>query len=97
MKEDKKGSLLVGLAILGIGVYSGICIAGNFGATDRFSFSLIGDPCNVAARLESSTKIAGVGVLIGEQTAKNTDFKLQLLEPIKVKGKAKALEVYTWA
>mgnify|MGYP003146541491 FL=1 len=82
---------------IGIGVNSGICIAGNFGATDRFSFSLIGDPCNVAARLESSTKIAGVGVLIGEQTAKNTDFKLQLLEPIKVKGKAKALEVYTWA
>ena len=62
----------------------------------RFAFSLIGDPCNVAARLESSTKIAGVGVLIGEETAKNVDFKLQLLEPIEVKGKAKPLQVYTW-
>ena len=82
---------------IGIGVNSGICIAGNFGATDRFAFSLIGDPCNVAARLESSTKIAGVGVLIGEETAKNVDFKLQLLEPIEVKGKAKPLQVYTWA
>ena len=82
---------------IGIGVNSGICIAGNFGATDRFAFSLIGDPCNVAARLESSTKIAGVGVLIGEETAKNTDFELQSLEPIEVKGKAKPLQVYTWA
>jgi adenylate cyclase len=82
---------------IGVGVNSGICIAGNFGATDRFAFSLIGDPCNVAARLESSTKIAGVGVLIGEQTAKNTNFELQLLEPIAVKGKAKPLQVYTWA
>ena len=82
---------------IGIGVNSGVCIAGNFGATDRFAFSLIGDPCNVAARLESSTKIAGVGVLIGEETAKNVDFKLQLLEPIEVKGKAKPLQVYTWA
>ena len=81
---------------IGIGVNSGVCIAGNFGATDRFAFSLIGDPCNVAARLESSTKIAGVGVLIGEETAKNVDFKLQLLEPIEVKGKAKPLQVYTW-
>ncbi len=82
---------------IGIGVNSGVCIAGNFGATDRFAFSLIGDPCNIAARLESSTKVAGVGVLIGEETAKYSDFKLQLLEPIEVKGKAKPLQVYTWA
>tara|TARA_R100000654_G_scaffold4584_1_gene13464 strand:+ start:5622 stop:7385 length:1764 start_codon:yes stop_codon:yes gene_type:complete len=82
---------------IGIGVNSGVCIAGNFGATDRFAFSLIGDPCNVAARLESSTKVAGVGVLIGEETAKYSDFKLQSLEPIEVKGKAKPLQVYTWA
>ena len=81
---------------IGIGVNSGICIAGNFGATDRFAFSLIGDPCNVAARLESSTKVAGVGTLIGEETAKKCKFKLKLLKPIKVKGKSKELQVYTW-
>ena len=81
---------------IGIGVNSGVCIAGNFGATDRFAFSLIGDPCNVAARLESSTKVAGVGVLIGEETAKKSKFKLKLLEPIQVKGKSKPLQVYTW-
>ena len=81
---------------IGIGVNSGVCIAGNFGATDRFAFSLIGDPCNVAARLESSTKIAGVGTLIGEETAKYSCFPLRELEPIEVKGKAKALRVYTW-
>ena len=81
---------------IGIGVNSGVCIAGNFGATDRFAFSLIGDPCNVAARLESSTKVAGVGVLIGEETAKYSDFDLKLLDPIEVKGKSKPLQVYTW-
>jgi len=81
---------------IGIGVNSGVCIAGNFGATDRFAFSLIGDPCNVAARLESSTKVAGVGTLIGEETAKYSCFPLKELEPIEVKGKAKALRVYTW-
>ena len=81
---------------IGVGVNSGICIAGNFGATDRFAFSLIGDPCNVAARLESSTKVAGVGTLIGEETAKYSKLKLKLLDPIKVKGKSKALQVYTW-
>ena len=82
---------------IGIGVNSGVCIAGNFGATDRFAFSLIGDPCNVAARLESGTKEAGVGTLIGHETAQNCKYMLKSLEPLKVKGKAEALKVYTWA
>ena len=81
---------------IGIGVNSGVCIAGNFGATDRFAFSLIGDPCNVAARLESSTKVAGVGTLIGEGTAKHSCYPLKELNPIEVKGKAKPLKVYSW-
>jgi adenylate cyclase len=82
---------------IGVGVNSGVCIAGNFGATDRFAFSLIGDPCNVAARLESGTKEAGVGTLIGEETAKNCSYNLKELNPLSVKGKQKPLQVYTWS
>ena len=82
---------------IGIGVNSGVCIAGNFGATDRFAYSLIGDPCNVAARLESGTKEAGVSTLIGHETAQNCKYVLKSLKPLKVKGKEKPLKVYTWA
>ena len=82
---------------IGIGVNSGICIAGNFGATDRFAFSLIGDPCNVAARLESGTKEAGVSTLIGHETAQKCKYVLKSLPDLTVKGKAEALKVYTWA
>ena len=82
---------------IGIGVNSGICIAGNFGATDRFAYSLIGDACNIAARLESATKEVGVGTLIGYNTKKSCSFELKLLEPIKVKGKKKPLRIYTHA
>ena len=82
---------------IGIGVNSGICIAGNFGATDRFAYSLIGDACNIAARLESATKEVGVGTLIGYNTKKSCSFELKLLEPIKVKGKKKPLRIYTYA
>ena len=76
-----------------------------FGCTDKFIGdagmfhwnTIIPQPdCNVAARLESSTKIAGVGTLIGEETAKKSKFKLRLLKPIKVKGKSKPLQVYTY-
>ena len=82
---------------IGLGVNSGVCLAGNFGATDRFSFSLIGDPCNIAARLESATKEVGVMTLIGEETALNCKFLLKSLKPIRVKGKSEPLKVYTYA
>lgn len=80
----------------GVGLNSGICVAGNLGARDRFAFSLIGTPCNIAARLESSTKTVGVGCLIGEETAKHSNIPLKLLEPLSVKGIDKPLKVFTW-
>ena len=80
----------------GVGLNSGICVAGNLGARDRFAFSLIGTPCNIAARLESSTKTVGVGCLIGEETAKHSKIPLKLLEPLSVKGIDKPLKVFTW-
>ena len=81
---------------IGLGVNSGEVLAGNFGASDRFAFSLIGDPCNVAARLESNTKVVGKDVLIGEETAKNCSFDLVKLDDIVVKGKKNKLKVYTF-
>tara|TARA_Y100001937_G_scaffold91482_1_gene123823 strand:- start:284 stop:2020 length:1737 start_codon:yes stop_codon:yes gene_type:complete len=81
---------------IGLGVNSGEVLAGNFGASDRFAFSLIGDPCNVAARLESNTKVVGEDVLIGEETAKNCSFDLVELDDIVVKGKKDKLKVYTF-
>ena len=66
------------------------------GSDTRFDYTAIGDCVNVAARLESGTKEAGVDLLIGHETAKSCSFKLKSLEDLKVKGKAKALKVYTW-
>ena len=80
---------------IGIGVNTGEAVIGNMGSDSRFDYSAIGDAVNTAARLESATKEAGVDLLIGETTAKKMPFDLTLLAPIKVKGKAKALKVYT--
>ena len=81
---------------IGIGVNTGYAVIGNMGSDSRFDFTAIGDAVNIAARLESGTKEAGVDVLIGYNTAIKTDYKLELLQPLKVKGKDKPLEVYTW-
>jgi len=79
---------------IGIGVNTGEAVVGNMGSDTRFDYSAIGDAVNVAARLESATKEAGVDILIGERTAEKVD-KCSLHGNIKVKGKAKALKVYT--
>ena len=65
------------------------------GSATRFDYTAIGDAVNTAARLESATKERGVDILIGEQTEKYSGYRLQSLEPIKVKGKSKPLKIYT--
>ena len=79
---------------IGIGVNTGEAVIGNMGSDSRFDYSAIGDAVNTAARLESATKEAGVDILIGERTAEKVD-GCSLHDTIKVKGKSKALKVYT--
>lgn len=79
---------------IGIGVNTGEAVIGNMGSDSRFDYSAIGDAVNTAARLESATKEAGVDILIGERTASKIS-EACLHDTIKVKGKAKALKVYT--
>jgi len=96
-KEIQDKVKLSGLGIeIGVGVNTGFAVIGNMGSDTRFDYTAIGDCVNVAARLESGTKEAGVDVLIGHETAKSCSFKLKSLKDLKVKGKAKALKIYTW-
>ena len=81
---------------IGIGINSGYSVVGNHGSTTKFCYTAIGDAVNVAARLESGTKNAGVDLLIGETTANALEFDLIPLEPIEAKGKKDKLQVYTW-
>jgi len=79
---------------IGIGLNTGDAIIGNMGSDSRFDYSAIGDAVNVAARLESATKDAGVDILIGESTA-DKESDLAYVGTISVKGKEEQLKVYT--
>ena len=49
---------------IGIGGNSGTVIAGSVGGGGRYEFTVIGDPVNVAARVEEATRLSGDEVLV---------------------------------
>jgi class 3 adenylate cyclase len=53
---------------VGIGINTGVVIAGTIGGGGKLEFTLIGDAVNVAARVEQLTKTTGDGLLLTQQT-----------------------------
>jgi adenylate cyclase len=58
----------------GIGVHAGVTIAGNIGYDRHAQFTVIGDPVNVAARLEELTKTFGCEVMMSEEVYERAGF-----------------------
>lgn len=76
---------------VGIGVNTGTVVAGNVGGAGRFEFSVIGDPVNVAARIESATRQTGDTILIADRTRELLDSaSVSLTErpDVELKGKS---------
>jgi adenylate cyclase len=52
---------------IGIGVNTGVVIAGTIGGGGKLEFTLIGDTVNVASRVEQLTKTTGDTILLTRQ------------------------------
>jgi adenylate cyclase len=81
---------------MGIGINTGECCVGNYGSQQHFNYSLLGDPVNLASRLEGLSKIYGIDLVIGEETAAHLgDPQLIEIDLVAVKGKTRAVRIYT--
>jgi len=80
-----------------VGLNSGPVVAGSVGGGGRLEFTVIGDPVNVAARVEKQTRELGEPVLLTEATRCLLADGHVVLEPrgeVSLRGRSEPTRIY---
>jgi len=82
---------------IGIGIASGVMVAGYVGTQRRASYTCVGDTVNLAARLEAHTKVVGQPILIEEHTRLGLDRQIEVVPQgaVRLKGKTRAVKIFS--
>jgi class 3 adenylate cyclase len=82
---------------IGVGIASGPVVAGYTGTTHRATYTCVGDTVNLAARLETHTKVVGKPILIEANTraALSPAFQVEAHGRAQLKGKTVDVEIFS--
>ncbi len=93
--ESRKNRNMLPLEI-GISIHTGNVIAGNIGAENHLSYTVLGHNVNLASRIADHAQ--GMEILITEETFRSTDVSenitVELTPPISFKGISKPIPLY---
>ncbi len=81
---------------VGFGLATGEMVAGNVGSSRKLEYTVIGDPVNLAARLQELTTELNAEILVSAETARfaGGEAALRSLGEIAVRGRVEPVEVF---
>mmetsp|Transcript_19649 Transcript_19649/g.34816 ORF Transcript_19649/g.34816 Transcript_19649/m.34816 type:complete len:1049 (+) Transcript_19649:40-3186(+) len=79
-----------------IGLNTGDVLSGTFGSDKKMKFGCMGDPVNLASRLEGLCKVYGVGIVCSSMTHEHLQdsFICRKLDVVQVKGRKEPVLIY---
>jgi adenylate cyclase len=86
--------------VMGVGINSGLVMAGNIGSERRVEYTALGDTTNTASRLEGMTKGSGHMLFVADSTRErlsDPEGALVLVGELEVRGRVQAVPVWTLA
>jgi adenylate cyclase len=94
LREDWRGRGFDQGFEMRVGIATGFCTVGNFGSEDRLDYTVIGNPVNLAARLQSRAELGGI--LIGAETEAlvRDEVMAEEQETLELKGIPRPVRTY---
>jgi adenylate cyclase len=94
--NQRWGDWLATRLVVSVGIHTGTVISGNVGSAIRLEYTIIGDPVNVAARVESLTREFNARILITGATRARlgSHYPLKPLGPVALRGRSEPVDLF---